>query len=251
MTTFNTASYWKSKILNFYDAARNSGYRQGVWATCPLLAIQSNPGLAHVIHEDFNDVQAATLAGYTATQSTTGTFALADEVGGVALLDSNSTTVTQGINVQKLGECILPAANKDIWFEARFKVVDTYDDCELFVGLSNTDTAILDTSANASTDHIGWQCVTDDGVLLFSAEKGGTGTTKASNTIAEDTYVKLAFHVNGVTTIDHWVNDAIQSTQHVTANISVTELTPSFICQTGGTADAILHLDYYTCIQLR
>jgi len=248
-----TRSYWKGGVHSFYDEGLNTAvHKGGVWATCPLNAIRCNPSLAHVIHEDFNDVQAATLAGYTATQATAGTFALTDEVGGVALLDSNSTTATQGINVQKLGECILPAASKDIWFECRFKIVDTYDKCELFAGLAITDTSIISGSDMTASDHIGWECHTDDGIILFGAEKAGTEATPlASTTITEAAYFKFAFHVKGVTSVDHWVNDAKLTTTHLTANIPVVEITPSFVCQSGGTNDPIMHLDYYTCVQIR
>lgn len=246
-----TKSFWKNNQLNFFDSVQNNSFPAGVWADCPMLAALCDPNVANVIDEDFNNIDAATLAGYTATQATAGTWALTDAAGGVALADSNSTTQGQGINVQKLGEDFKPAASKDIWFETRVKVVDTFDDAELFIGLSITDTAIIDTQANASTDHIGWHCVTNDGVLLFSAEKGGTGTTKAAATLEEDTWIRLGFKVNGVTSIEHWVNGAKQSTSHATANISVAEMTPSFVCQSGGTADPILWVDYYKVFQLR
>jgi len=235
----------------FFDDKYNAAMPGGVWATCPANAAMHDPGMAHVIFEDFNDIDAATLAGWTATQATAGTFALTDAAGGVALADSGSTTATQGINVQKIGECIKPEADKDIWFEARVKVVDTYDKAELFIGLSITDTTIIDTSANSSTDHIGWQCVTDDGVLLFSAEKGGAGATRAAATIEEDTWIKLGFKVNGVTSIDQYINGVKTGTANVTANITVAEITPSFVCQSGGTNDPILHVDYIKCVQIR
>ena len=246
-----TTSYWKNYVMNFLDLSLDSTGRVGVWADCPLLAIACNPTIGHVIFEDFNSVDAATLAGYTATQASAGTFEIADGVGGVALADSGSTTVTQGINVQKIGECITPVADKDIWYETRVKVVDTYDKAELFIGLSETDTAIIDTSSNASENHIGWQCVTDDGVLLFSSEKATAGATKSSNTIAEDTWVTLGFHVHGVTSVDHYVNGVKQSTSHVTANVPIVDMTPTFVCQSGGTNDPILHIDYYMVVQIR
>jgi len=245
-------AYWKGKILGFFDDTLSTTYKNGVWADCPIRAIRQDPNVAHFICEDFNDINAATLAGYTTTQSgIVGTFELSDAGGGVALVDSGSTTVTEGANVQKIGECFLPAADKDIWFECKVKVVDTFDKAELFIGLSETDTAIIDTSANASASHIGWQCVTDDGVLLFSAEKATAGATKAAATIAADTWITLGFKVNGVTDIEHWVNGVKIATTQLTANIPVTELTPSFVCQSGGTNDPILHIDWYKCVQLR
>jgi len=246
-----TRSYWKGRVLGFFDDALTTTYKNGVWADCPTLAIDQDPNIAHVIFEDFNNIDAATLAGYTATQSGAGTFALSDAVGGVALADCNSTTDTQGINVQKIGECFLPAADKDIWFECRVKVADTIAQAQLFIGLAQTDTTIIASSSNSSTDHIGWQSVSEDGVLIFSAEKAGTGATKAAVTLTEDTWLTLGFKVNGLTSIEHWVNGAKIATSHVTANISVLEMTPSFVCQTADTNAPILHIDWYKCVQLR
>ncbi len=248
----STKSRFKENNQIFFDDKYNSAAADGVWAVCPTNAAMHDPGMAQILFEDFNNIDAATLAGWTATQAgAVGTWALTDAAGGVAIADSGSTTVTQGVNVQKIGEVFKPAADKDMWFEARVKVVDTFDKAELFIGLSITDTAIIDTSANASTDHIGWQCVTDDGVLLFTAEKGGAGATRAAATIAEDTWIKLGFHVKGVTSIDQYIDDVKVGTANVTANITVAEITPSFVCQSGGTNDPILHVDYVKCVQIR
>jgi hypothetical protein len=247
----STKSKYTGTNLGFFDSALNPDFPAGVWADCPLLAAMQDPNVGHDIFEDFNDIDAATLAGWTATQATTGTFALADAAGGVALADANSTTQGQGINVQKLGESITPAAGKNIWFEARVKVADTFDKAELFIGLSVTDTTILVTQANTSTDHIGWQCVTNDGILLFSAEKGGVGATKVAAPILEDTWINLGFKVNGLDTIEHWAYGAKIGTTHLTANIPIVELTPSFVCQSGGTNDPILHIDWVKCFQIR
>jgi len=247
----STKAIWKEANQFFFDDKYNAAAQAGVWATCPTMAALCDPGMAYSLFEDFDNVQAATLAGWTATQATAGTWTLTDAAGGVALADSGSSTATQGINVQKLGECFKPAADKDIWYETRVKVVDTYDKAELFIGLSVTDTTIIATSANSSTDHIGWQCVTDDGVLLFTAEKGGTGATRSAATIAEDTWITLGFHVKGVTSIDQYINGVKTGTANVTANITVAEITPSFVCQSGGTNDPILHVDYVKCLQIR
>ena len=247
----STEADWTKNNVAFYDSTHNPKFLAGVWADCPILAAMQDPSIAHMIMEDFNNVDAATLAGYTVTQASTGTFALAAGAGGIALADSGSTTVTQGVTVQKLGACFVPAADNDIWYEGRYKVVDTFDKAELFMGLSISDTGLITTSANHSTDHIGWQCVTDDGVMLFTAEKAGAGATKASTTLVEDTWVNLGFHVHGVTSIDHYINGVKQATTQLTANITVGNLTPSWVCQSGGTNDPILHMDWYKVFQLR
>jgi hypothetical protein len=252
-----TKSKFVGGSLNFYDKTHNPSFPVGMWADCPLNAIAADPSVGFVFFEDFTgpmqgDATATTnLDGWTCTQSTTGAVNMLDEAGGILEIDSASATVTQGLNVQATESVIFtPAADKDIWFETRVRVDEALT-AELFFGLSVADTSIIATSANSSANHIGWQCVTDDGVLLFSAEKAGAGATKSSNTLVEDTFVRLGFKVNGVTDIEFWVDDAKQSTTHVTANIPIVAMCPSFVCQSDGSQDPIVGLDYVKCVQLR
>ena len=259
MAQTGTKSNWKGGKHNFYDNAINTTFPTGVWADCPLTAIACDPTVGYVFFEDFMNwkgvaVATTAMAGWTVTQDTAGAVSTSDTAqGGVLLIDCDSTTVEQGINLQYTEGALpfIPVAGQDIWYECRFKVVDNAVGAELFVGLSNIDTDIIDGSANASNNHIAWQCVTDDGVMLFSAEKAGTGTTKASTTLVNDTWIRLGFHVKGVTSIDHYVNGVKQSTSHVTANIPIVGLTPTFVCQSEGTTDPIMHVDWVKCVQIR
>lgn len=238
--------------VSHYDPTLSSGYSANLWASCPLLEYLHDPMIGFMVDERWDSYDAAATTGdYVLTQATTGTAAISTAAPGVLELDSNSTTATQGANLQRVKSVFKPAADKHIWAEFKIKIVDTYDKCELFVGLSDVETGIIAASANASDNHIGWQCVTDDGVLLFSSEKAGTGATKAAATIAEDTYIKLGFYVNGVTEIEQYVNGALTGTNHVTANIPVVALVPSFVCQSGGTNDPIMHIQGYRIFQLR
>ena len=221
-----------------------------LWDECPMAEGLYDPTKLFVLDEPW--IRYDTTDDYTLTQSTTGAAAMSIAAPGVLEIDSNSTTVVQGVNLQLTsGACIIPAAGKDIWAEFYFKIVDTFDDCELFVGLSEVDTAILDTSAMASTNVLAFWCVTDDGVILFGGEKAGTGTTKACTTIAEATYVRLGFHVRGVTSVQQYVNGAKTGAVIETANIPIVKMVPSFVCQSGGTADPIMHLAGYRIAQLR
>lgn len=238
--------------VSVFDPAINPTHTTGVWKDCPLWEYMCNPSIGIMLDETWQSYDPeATNGDYVLTQATTGAAAISTAEGGVLELDSNSTTQGQGANLQRVKSAFLPAANKNIWAEFEFKVVDTYDKVELFVGLSEVDTTILATQANSSANHIGWQCVTNDGVLLFSSEKAGTGATKAAATIAEATYIRLGFKVVGVTEIEQYVNGVLTSANHVTANIPIVALYPSFVCQSGGTNDPILHLRNYRIFQLR
>ena len=255
-----TKSKFVRNVLNFYDQGLNNAFPSGVWADCPLQAIATDPSVGFVFFEDFagpmqGDATATTnLDGWVVTQATAGAVDLSITApGGVLEIDSASTTATQGINLQAIETTsFIPAADKDIWFEARWKIVDTYNKCELFVGLSAADTTIIAGSDMTAADHVGFECHTDDGVVLFGAEKAGTEATPlTSNTIAEDTYVRTGFKINGVTDIEHWVDGTKASTTHLTANIPIVAMCASFVCQSGGTNDPIMHLDYVKCVQLR
>lgn len=242
-----------SGTIGVYDSSLNPSFPSGLWANCPMAEYLHDPSIGVYLQEDFTRYDAAATTGdYVLTQATQGTAAISTASPGVLELDSNSTTATQGANLQRVKSVFLPASGKDIWFETSVKVVDTFDKAELFIGLSDVETAIIATSANASDNHIGWQCVTDDGVLLFTSEKAGTGATKAAATIEEATYIKLGFYYDGTAdTVQQYINGEATGTAHVTANIPKVALVPSFVCQSGGTNDPILHIAGYRVFQLR
>lgn len=236
-----------------YDPVLSTDYASNLWNTCPLAEYAHDPAIGVYLNESFTSYNAAATTGdWVLTQATTGTGAISTAAPGVLEIDSNSTTATQGANAQRVKSIFLPASGKSIWYECSFKIVDTYDKAEIFVGLSDVETAILASSANASDNHIGWQCVTDDGVLLFTSEKAGTGTTSAAVTIAEDTYVKLGFYYDGTAdTVQQYVNGVAVGSAHVTANIPKVAVVPSFVCQSGGTNDPIMHVRNLRVFQLR
>ena len=232
-----------------YDPTIDATTPTGLWADCPLLEFASNPSIGMMIREDWKGYDTTDL--WTLTQATTGAAAMSTAMSGVLELDSNSTTVTQGANLQMTaGGFIVPVASTKTWAEFSFKIVDTYDDCELFVGISEADTTLIGTSANSSANHIGWQCVTDDGVLLFTSEKAGAGDTSTATTLTEAGWVKLGFYVDGISTIQQYVNGVATGTAHATANCPIVKLIPSFVCQSGGTADPIMHIKPFTIFHL-
>lgn len=241
-----------TRRTSVFDPTLSTDYASNLWADCPLQEYAHDQSIGVYLNESFVSYNAqATTGDYVLTQATAGTGAISTAAPGVLELDCNSTTDTQGANLQRVKSVFLPAAGKDLWFETKIKIVDTFDKVELFAGLSEVDTTIIASSANSSANHIGWQCVTDDGVLLFTSEKAGAGATKAAATIAEDTYIKLGFKVSGVTGVQQYINGVAVGTPHATANIPVVALVPSFVCQTAGTNDPIMHIAGYRIFQLR
>ncbi len=231
-----------------YDPNINADFKTNVWADCPLWEHMCDRSVGVDLCENFVTYDATD--DYTLTQATTGAAAISTVAQGVLELDSNSTTTAQGATLQHVATFV-PVAGKDIWFECEFKIVDTFDKAEIFVGLSEVDTTLIASAANSSANHIGWQCVTDDGVLLFTSEKAGTGATKAAATIAEDTYIKVGFKVVGITSAQQYIDGVTVGTAHATANVPIVKLVPSFVCQSGGTNDPIMHIKGYRVFQLR
>lgn len=241
-----------TRRVSHYDPTLSTVYSSNLWKTCPLLEYLHDPMIGVLLNESWQSYNAAATTGdYILTQATAGTAAISTAAPGVLELDCNSTTEGQGVNLQRAKSAFVPAANKHIWAEFRVKVVDTFDKIETFIGLSEIDTSIIASQANSSANHIGWQCVTDDGVLLFTGEKAGAGATRAAATLAEDTYINLGFYVNGVTEIEQYINGVKTGTNTATANIPIVAIYPSFVCQTGDTNDPILHIAGYRIFQLR
>ncbi len=168
-STGNTRGFNQGGVVTYYDDTLNTEHQTDLWRKCPMMAIMCNPTIAVCYFEDFHAYNATD--DWTLTQATTGAAAISTAAPGVLELDSNSTTATQGANLQNTNAAFVPASGKDIWFEARIKIVDTYDKAEVFVGLAAEDTSIIAGSDMTAANHIGWECNTDDGVLLFGAER--------------------------------------------------------------------------------
>jgi len=248
MTTGSTRGHNQAGVVTHYDDVINPEHQTGLWRTCPLVAIASSPTIAFDYNESFHSYDATD--DWTLTQAVAGTAAISTTAPGTLDIDSNSVTVTQGVNLQNLNACFVPAANKSIWFEARIQVDEALT-AELFIGLCASDTTIIGTSAMTTNNRIGFQCVTDDGVLLFTSEKNTAGTTTTSGTLVEATYVNVGFYVNGVTSVEGFYNGASVGTAHGTANVPIVAMFPSFVCQSGGTNDPVMHLAGYRVFQLR
>ena len=229
-----TRRKYVKNIQNVYQEGLNPAFPVGLWADCPLEAIRADPSLGYIYYEDFTNFVAATptsttITGWAVDAATSGSVTIPDSAGGFLDLIS-AETAARGINAQKLNEVFFPAVDKPIWFEVRFRVLTTIV-AELFLGLAATDTTILSGSANTSTDHIGWQSVTDDGVMLFTTENSGTGNTEAASTLVAGTVIRYGFKVENATSstmvVNQYIDDVLQAAGGVNANVPVMELTPS------------------------
>lgn len=242
-----------TRRVSHYDPTLSTDYASNLWKTCPLMEFMFDPQIGVLLDEQWQRYDPeATNGDYVLTQATAGTGAISTAASGVLELDCNSTTQGQGVQLQRVKSAFVPAAGKHIWAEFKLKVVDTYDKVQLFAGLSEIDTSIISSGANSSANHIGWEIATAGaGALTFAGEKAGARGTATSVSIAEATYIKLGFYVEGVTSIQQYINGVATGSALATANVPVVALYPSFVCQTDDTNDPILHLQGYRIFQLR
>lgn len=178
------------------------------------------------------------------------TFALDDAVHGVALLDCASTTAAEGGNIQYMGatgERVLPAAGRIIVLESRVKAADIATGPEFFFGLHTVDTTIIassDLSDGTGQSFAGFGSVTDDGVLVsFTADNTSrTVGTTTLKTLVDDTWVKLALIIDGTSSAKFYVDGDLKQT--VTTTLPAEAMAVSYVCQSGGTTDPIVHIDW-------
>lgn len=174
-----------------------------------------------------------------------GTLVMADEIGGVLNLVPAAVD-NQGIQMQWDGESILPAANKDIWFEARVRCTTDQTETDWFIGLATTDTSIVATPPNAQIGF--WSHDADDNIDFVVADAAqapvDTGTDMVLNT-----WINLGFHVTGVTSVTPYINGVGQTP--VTANIPAVEMAVSIATLTGEGASNIFAIDWYRILQIR
>jgi hypothetical protein len=210
----------------------------------------------HVFFDDFHQWVTDTSgeARYTITTIEAGassaTEALVDEPFG-AILITNDSADNDSDFLQKIGESFRPAAGKQIFFKARFKVSDATD-CDWVFGLMVTDTTPLAADGDGVTDGIFFQ--KDDGDLnvdFYIQKDATTGqltnaavTTSASN----DTYMTLGFWFDGKRTVRVYKDDAQVDVIDIGGTFSAfmpdTELTPSFGIQNGSAAARSMTVDY-------
>lgn len=243
-----------SKRISYYDPTLSTSYASSdLWRTCPLLEYLHDQSIGYYLDERWVSYNAAATTGdYILTQSTTGSAAMSTTMPGVLSIDSGSTTVVQGANVQRAKSAFIPAAGKHIWAEFRVKFTGVGNlNVETAIGLFELDTTVIAASAVSTANGIGWTSVTDDGVLLFDCEKATASATRAATTIVSDTWVKLGFYVNGVTEIEQYINGVLTGTNTATANIPIVALYPTLVCQSGGTDQPVLHCSGYRIFQLR
>jgi hypothetical protein len=243
--------------VSHYDPAINPTHVTGLWQTCPILEYLHDPSIGVYYDEGFTSYNAAATTGdWTLTQATSGTATIATAAPGRLSIDAGATTDNQGVNLQRLKAAFVPAANKSLWYETKVTLTASTPPvtrAQLFIGLAASDTTIIAAGAQSTNNRIGWQIL--DGALLvssFTCDKAGTGTTATGHTFVAATAVRLGFFYDGVAdTVQQYINGVATGSAVATANIPKAAIYPSFVVQSDGTDQPILHVDGLRIFQLR
>jgi len=187
------------------------------------------------------------------TNATSGSAVLDDAKGGVLIMDPGAATDGQGPQIQYGGATaacsFLPNANSKIYFEARLKLTTLGTGAfDFFVGLAETDTTLIASSANSAGDYIGIQSITANLLAIAVTENDDSATAGGTvHTFVDGEYVKLGFLVDGISSITPYVNGVAQT--KITTNIAATiPMTPSVVCMAAGT-QSVGNVDWVACYQ--
>lgn len=216
---FNAISTQASvdSIINGIDDDETAGTAAGtgpsplIWNDSKWFEALLDPTVGFAYFDDYlGQIDVTTGDGWTLTQSnSTGTISgLATDQGGVLVITDGGSTEDDSLNAQ-LKNCLFkPAAGVKIRFEARLNMTDATQ--QWFVGLAGVSTAILGTGAIEDTvDKCGFYHQHDSTDNKMSAISARTTSEEIDADVAanaDNTYVKIGFVIDGLTSVTWYVN---------------------------------------------
>jgi len=264
---YDTVGYWTGTTLETILAEigellkRPSGTAAGlgpsplIWDACPILEMMVDPTIGFYYFEDYmNPIDITTTDGYTITAVNSGGISAKFTQGGQLLVDSQGNgAADDGVNVQLPNCAVLPAAGTTIRFEARVAMKDTGDD-QYFIGLAAIDTTLIAAGIlDDVVDKVGWFRIaasTADRMSVVTARTSDEDVDADKATVADNTFIKLGFVIDGLTSVKWYANGVLVHTSSVTTQIANAAMSLSYVAQVEQTsADAELSVDWVRIAQ--
>lgn len=265
MVPMKLKPYWKHNVLNFYESQEHAAFRTGVWANCPLLAIQADPTLAQQFFEDFNWYYEYSAGSAALTKS--GQWAMTEdggETGTTAVQDAAGGWFKMFCDGDDNDECYLataaeiftPSDGNPMWFEARLKLTEASTNAaNWIIGLSES------VGANHLQNNGGGPPATYDGVVFFKVDgtmyiqfETSTGssqtTTSDLNAFVSGTTYRVGFYFDGGTSVTPYVNDTAGDA-HTISLSGLGEMSVFMGVKAGSDNEEAIEVDYIRCIQFR
>lgn len=236
------------------------------WGSVPNIL---TPGTleAYGIFDDFVTLEQLAVGGNSngwdfyesrALAGSAAALAQADVAGGVAIITCNGNDEDTGqiiLGALAGGGIFHCAADKHLWFEARIRAGEVGAQSNYFVGLINpvNDDILEDAGAVPLTnpDIIGFLCY--DGVAnWYSIGDKTTTQARVDLTIAvSGGWQTLGFYVNGITSVQCYIDRVAAGAVIATANIPTNGVMPAIAVKAGAAAAETIEVDYVMCVQLR
>jgi hypothetical protein len=193
-------------------------------------------------HDYFNDFDTYTAGDWVVTETdSAATEALTAGDGGLLLI-TNTAADDDLVALQKTPAAFTFTAGKRSFFAIRFKVSDATQS-DIAVGLQVVDTTPLDV-----TDGIYFLKADGAATASFICRKNATtGSTSASAvaTLADDTFITLAFYYDGIDKAYYAVDGVIGGSVDASSSyLPDTTCTVSFALQNGEAVAKTMTVDY-------
>ncbi len=225
-----------------------------IWNDIPLNELRNNFSAGILYENDFLDSDnLVTTEGWTVTQVNSGTISLLAAEGGVLHVDSAGNNASDdGVSAQLLNCRFLPKAGRKIAFEARVKMNDATD--QYFIGLCATDTTLIASGVlDDASDKVGFYheaASTDNKISCVTARTTADDKTADVAANVDATYMTVGFVIDGITTVDFYVNGALVESGALTANVPNAAMCLSVCAQIEATgADAEMDVDWVRIAQ--
>jgi len=230
-----------------------------IWADCPVITMQNDPGKGIHFMEDFlakyTDLAAAGVlvgtmfefvldgAGGACTEDAT---AYDNEHGVVVITPTGSSAYDEAYLISQMLYQLKMNSERKMWFEARIKLSDITDDMSLICGLGDATllagTSVIQEHATPTTiesqDFVGFVAFTDGTKIhdidAIYHEVNDTAVTQVKDAAfaqaswVNDTYVKMGLKFDGKKSLTYYINGALVGTLDVDdfATVTANELTP-------------------------
>jgi hypothetical protein len=230
-----------------------------IWADCPVVTMQKDPGKGIHIFEDFLGKYTALTAGGILVNTPfemvddggdafvkIDTTAYDNEHGVVTLEPDGATAYDEVYLVSQVLYQLVMNSERRMWFEARIKLEDITADMSLICGLGDATllagTSVIQESATPTTiesrDFVGFVAFTDGTKIhdidAIYHEVGDSAVTQVKNAAfaqaswINDTYVKLGLKFDGKKSLKYYINGVEVGELDVDdfATVTANELTP-------------------------
>lgn len=238
--------------------AAGAGPSPLIWDDSKWLDVMLDPTQGVAYFDDFmGPIDVTTGDGYVITTVNSGAISgSATEDGGALFVDSaGNNAADDGVQAQLTNCLVKPLAGRTIRFEARVKFNDNSALTGQFaIGFAGVDTTLIaagvldDVVDKALWFHHG--ATTADKMSVCAARTSAEDIDADKATTVDDTYIKLGFVINGLTSIEWYADGVLVHTSSEAANIPNAVMCLSFVAQTEGAAkDAEMSVDWVRILQ--